>query len=108
MLALAAIIVTPNLGSTPGEAHACQAVVKSTAVLSRDQLTAVLDLAQHSPKPDVRQIINEPYCTLAPSQDAENLAITQEAYPLAFDPNTWLVVRYDDNRYLGYDFRFQP
>jgi len=108
MLALAAVIVTPNLGSPPSSATPCQEIVKSTAVLSRDQLTAVLKLADSAPKDDVRQVVNAPYCILAASQSPEGNNISQEAYPLAFDPQTWLVLRYDGSRYLGYDFRFRP
>ena len=29
------------------------------------------------------------------------------AYPLAFDPNTWLVVLYEDEEYVGYGFKLQ-
>lgn len=32
----------------------------------------------------------------------------REAYPLAFDPEAWVVVRYTEGEYAGYDFVFKP
>ncbi|MEL6814895.1 MAG: hypothetical protein AAFP03_08780 [Cyanobacteria bacterium J06598_3] len=34
--------------------------------------------------------------------------IEREAYPLAFDPQAWVVVRYAGGEYAGYDFVFKP
>ena len=34
--------------------------------------------------------------------------VEREAYPLAFDPEAWVVVSYVEEKYVGYDFVFNP
>ncbi|MEO1394267.1 MAG: hypothetical protein AAFV90_15275 [Cyanobacteria bacterium J06634_5] len=34
--------------------------------------------------------------------------VEREAYPLAFDPEAWVVVSYVEEKYVGYDFVFKP
>ncbi|MEM9264245.1 MAG: hypothetical protein AAGA46_01840 [Cyanobacteria bacterium P01_F01_bin.13] len=81
----------------------CQAVLHADQRLSRKQLNQFLSLAEASPQATVHETIAPPYCTLSKAHQAKQ----QEAYPLAFDPDTWFVVNYDQGAYAGYDFVFQ-
>jgi hypothetical protein len=84
----------------------CETVVQSAAHLSRDQLSRFLAIPAGSSKGAVQRVMQSPYCILK-AQPVSSAAI-QEAYPLAFDPQTWIVVSYQDETYTGYDFRFRP
>jgi hypothetical protein len=85
----------------------CQTVVKSGAQLSRDQLSRLLSIPERSPKAAVQRITAEPYCTLAPIEARAGVKAEREAYPLAFDLDTWLVLLYENGEYAGYDFTFR-
>ncbi len=86
----------------------CQQVIQSRSVLSRDELTKLLNVPERSNKSTVRAIVSEPYCTLGSIEVRAGATADREAYPLAFDPQTWLVVLYEGEEYAGYDFVFQP
>lgn len=112
MLALAALVVVPKpaLQQTEQSASAnvvCQETVKSTAVLSRAQLSKLLTVAERAPKDDIRAVIDEPYCTLPPVNVREGVVSDREAYPLEFNPQTWFIVLYEDGEYAGFDFSFE-
>lgn len=83
----------------------CQEIVQSKAVLSRDQLTRVLSIPRGTNKEQVQQVAKGPYCKLQPAQGAKNTQ--SEAYPLAFDPQTWFVLVYEGDQYAGYSFSFR-
>lgn len=86
-----------------GGAQTCQAVLNAEQRLSREQLTQVLSLAPSASPATVHETIAPPYCALSkPHQTTQ-----REAYPLAFDPDTWFVVNYEQGAYTGYDFVFQ-
>ncbi|MEM9976888.1 MAG: hypothetical protein AAF808_04595 [Cyanobacteria bacterium P01_D01_bin.2] len=84
-------------------AQTCQAVLNADQRLSRDQLTQFIALGQGTPQAAVHETIAPPYCTLSKSHQAKQ----REAYPLAFDPDTWFVVNYEQGDYRGYDFVFR-
>lgn len=81
----------------------CEAIVNADQRLSRDQLTQFLSIAQNSSQANVHETIAPPYCTLTKAHQTQQ----QEAYPLAFDPETWFVVNYEEGVYKSYDFAFQ-
>jgi hypothetical protein len=85
----------------------CQKVVSETAVLSREQLTHVLSVPEHANKQAIRQVMKLPYCRLATIQPRAGITAEREAYPLAFDPKTWLVILYEGDEYAGYSFSFR-
>ncbi|ASC71282.1 hypothetical protein XM38_022340 [Halomicronema hongdechloris C2206] len=108
MLALAALVVTPfDRSEQSRTADLCQQRVQSQSVLSRDELSQLLTVAERSSKETVRQIIQEPYCVLSPVTVREGAQAEREAYPLEFDPQTWFVVLYEEGEYAGYDFSFR-
>lgn len=125
--------VLPTRVSSQAIADAnCERVVKSGAEISRGQLSSLLEMPTNAAKAEVRQTISEPYCTLpaiAPqntekgaAKDTEkneptnseatafdsSIVTEREAYPLAFDPEAWVVLNYQAGQYVGYDFVFKP
>ncbi|MEM8806859.1 MAG: hypothetical protein AAGF01_12600 [Cyanobacteria bacterium P01_G01_bin.38] len=85
----------------------CQEVVAAKAVLSRAQLGQLLTVPERAGRQAVRTIVQEPYCTMAGIEVRSGVKAEREAYPLAFDPNTWLVLLYEGDEYAGYGFSFQ-
>ena len=85
----------------------CQEVTQSTAVLSREQLAQLLAVPERSEKNSIREIVETPYCTLPQVEVRAGVSAVREAYPLAFDPDTWLVVLYEGEEYAGYGFSVQ-
>ncbi|NEQ53459.1 MAG: hypothetical protein F6K11_25540 [Leptolyngbya sp. SIO3F4] len=85
------------------ETETCQSVLNAEQRLSRDQLSQLLSIPQDSSQASVHETIAPPYCTLSKVKQSNQ----REAYPLAFDPDTWLVVNYDQSIYQGYDFIFK-
>lgn len=85
----------------------CQRVVKTEALLSREHLAQLLAVSERSPKSSVQQVIAEPYCQLPTLELRAGVPAEREAYPLAFDPDTWFVVLYEDGEYAGFDFSFR-
>ncbi|HEY9880370.1 MAG TPA: hypothetical protein V6D29_18075 [Leptolyngbyaceae cyanobacterium] len=107
MLALMAVLLPHPTKSPPAKANMCQQQVQPQSMLSRDELTQLLSVPERSSKDAVRQVIAEPFCTMASVEVREGVSAEREAYPLEFDPQTWLVVLYEGNEYAGYDFSFQ-
>lgn len=120
IIAFLLLAVVPNrVGSKPIDVSSCEKKVKPTGEISRGQMSALLALPAGASKTAVRQVVDEPYCTLpaiaqsTSDENAEgNTAIAgaeREAYPLAFDPEAWVIVAYSQTgEYVGYDFVFTP
>jgi hypothetical protein len=85
----------------------CQEVKQSTATLSREQLAKLLAIAERSNRQEVKKVVSEPYCILPALEVRAGVQADREAYPLAFDPKTWLVMLYEGEEYVGYGFSFQ-
>ncbi len=111
MLTLATLVVAPNLGpltASPGTADRWLQIDQPQAVLSRQQLQQLLNTPTQTPQTTLQAWLPAPYCRLAAAADAEGVTVDRQAYPLEFDPNTWLVVQYQGDRYRGYDFILRP
>ena len=110
MLALAALLITPNLGKDQGQESSpftCVKLEQSQSLVSRDRLKALLETDLQAPKATVQELLKQPYCVMSPGKTEAGQPADREAYPLEFDPQTWLVVLYEGDRYAGYDFRFR-
>jgi len=86
----------------------CAEIVQPQSVLPRDKLALLLNVPERDSKDTIRSIISEPYCRLPTIEIRAGVTAEREAYPLAFDPQTWFVVLYEGNEYAGYDFVFNP
>ena len=101
-----------GLNSTPATnqamenlASACTSEVDESAQLSREQLLALLSVPERDSKSRIRQIVDAPYCQLSAINIRAGVAAEREAYPLAFDPDTTLVILYENEEYAGYRFK---
>lgn len=108
MLALVGVLVDLRSMFQPaGASNVCQEIIQENALLSREQLSRLLSIPERDSKEAVRAVVNEPYCILSSIELRANIPAEREAYPLAFDPQTWFVVLYEGNEYAGYSFVFQ-
>ncbi|HIK54061.1 MAG TPA: hypothetical protein IGS37_02705 [Synechococcales cyanobacterium M55_K2018_004] len=87
--------------------EACQGSVNAQVELSREQLAQVLTVPERARADRVRQIVGTPYCQLPDIQVRAGVAAERQVYPLAFDPQTRLIILYEGNEYAGYRFSFQ-
>lgn len=85
----------------------CQEVIQPQTVLSRAQLAQLLTIPERDPKQRIQAIIAEPYCIMPSVQIRAGTPALREAYPLEFDPETWLVVLYEGDEYAGYRFLYR-
>jgi hypothetical protein len=85
----------------------CQGETQSEVVVSREQLAHLLLVPERDSKAKVEQILNQPYCQLPGLEVRAGVVSERVAYPLAFDPQTWLVILYEGDEYAGYEFRVQ-
>jgi hypothetical protein len=110
MVALAALWITPNLNrlTTPSVSQDdCLKLEQVQNFVSRDRLKKLLEIEPQATKATVQEVLREPYCVLEPTVDKAGGSLDREAYPLEFDPSTWLVVLYNNDQYTGYDFSFR-
>jgi hypothetical protein len=113
MLALAGLLIDgQNIKqwfsqSRSKDTENCQAIVETDSRLSREQLAKLLTVPERDSKESIRKIVSEPYCRLPKLTVRSGVEAEREAYPLAFDPNTQLVILYEDDEYAGYRFRFE-
>lgn len=105
--ALALMTDVHSLIPTASSVDFCQTVVQPEALLSRDHLAQLLTVSERSSKATVQQVISEPYCQLPSVELRAGVPAEREAYPLAFDPDTWFVVLYEEGEYAGFDFSFR-
>lgn len=98
--------VFPSVSSV-GKQAACSKVISDQAKLSREQLANLLTIPERDAKSRIRQIVSEPYCQLPTLKVRSGVDAEREAYPLAFDPGTTLVILYENNEYAGYRFSFE-
>ncbi len=83
----------------------CEKIVQPKATISREQLAKLLSIPERSQRNIVQEILKQPYCQL-PSLSIRTGAKTErDVYPLAFDPQTSLIVLYEGKSYVGYGFK---
>lgn len=91
-----------------GSRHeACQSPINEQATLSRAQLAQFLTISERDSRDKVTQIVGAPYCQLQSLQVRANVTAERQVYPLAFDPQTRLVILYEGQEYAGFRFSFQ-
>lgn len=110
--AKALLSVPVKLAQSPAQGKAAGSLEKSCATdivesarLSREQLAKLLTIPERDSKTKVRQIVQEPYCQLSSLDIRAGVKAEREAYPLEFDPDTALVILYENDEYAGYRFK---
>ena len=99
-------LVSNSLSVSPPP-EICQGDIHPDVVLSREKLAAFLTISERDLKSRVQEILQQPYCQLPGIEVRAGVISERAVYPLAFDPQTWLVVLYEGEEYAGYQFRFQ-
>lgn len=109
MVAAIALVVDlhPLLPQHNRTAEPCQEVIAEKSFLSRDRLSQFLAVPEGTHQTELRQLMKAPYCRLADGTVKPGVTGPREAYPLEFDPKTWLVVLYEGDVYVGYTFSFR-
>lgn len=87
--------------------EACQGTVNEQATLSRTQLAQFLTISERDSRDKVTQIVGAPHCQLQSLQVRAGVTAERQVYPLAFDPQTRLVILYEGQEYAGFRFSFQ-
>lgn len=85
----------------------CQQVIAEKAFLSRPQLSQFLTIPEGATQAQVQAVLQAPFCQLADLQVRPGVTARRLAYPLEFDPKTWVVVLYEGESYAGYTFSFR-
>jgi len=108
VLFLVAVLADMREGRQPPSVNnLCQEMVQPQSVLSREELSQLLAVPERGAKASVRSVVSDPYCRLGAIEIRQGVLAEREAYPLAFDPQTWFVVLYEGEEYAGYSFVFQ-
>ena len=93
------------ISTAPDPQQFCQEIVQPKASVSREQLAKLLTVPERSDRTKVQSILKQPYCRL-PNLNIRAKATTErDAYPLASDSQTWIVVLYEGKTYVGYGFK---
>lgn len=83
----------------------CQEIVQPQAVVTRDQLAKLLTIPERDKRVKVQAIVKQPYCKMLNLSIRAGATTEREAYPLDSDPQTWLVVAYEGDSYVGYGLK---
>lgn len=75
--------------------------------VSRDQIAKLANLQSQQTRADVQALLGEPYCYVSSVKLPGGEDATGDVYPLAFDPQTWIVMLYSQDMYIGYQFEFK-
>jgi hypothetical protein len=85
----------------------CRGSIQPNNDLSRDQLTQLSQAESSMTQAELQALLGQPYCQVASLELPGGEKAVGEVYPLAFDPQTWLVVLYRDEAFVGYQFEFR-
>jgi hypothetical protein len=111
---LAGVLLGENplqFNARPNAAVRCIPTGNHSNLLSREQLRELQTLISSSgdqlTRSDLRNLLDQPSCQAARFEIAAGQWGTGDGYPLAFDPQTRLIVLFNDDRYVGYRFEFR-
>ena len=80
----------------------CTEIVQLEATISGEQIGKLSEIATFSKREKVEAILQKPYCYLSPLSIRKDVITEREAYPLVDKNNTYLIVLYEENNYVGY------
>lgn len=99
--------------NAPDPNQFCQEIVQPKASVSREQLAKLLTVPERGDNPigipsdraKVQRILKSPYCRMPSLSIRAGATTERDAYPLASDSQTWIVVMYEGKSYVGYGFK---
>jgi hypothetical protein len=89
------------------EVLVCEGDRHSDARLSRQQIAQLLTIPERDSRDRVESLLQQPYCQLPDLEVRAGVVAQRQAYPLEFDPQTWLVILYEGDEYAGFRFSFR-
>jgi hypothetical protein len=106
LVAFAVLMDLPGVPSLTRKtiANDCQGSVQPDVMVSREQLAKLLTIPEGDKRVKTQEILKTPYCKLPSLEVRAGATAVREAYPLEFDPQTWLIVLYEGDQYAGYRF----
>ncbi len=103
LLAGLAIVADLSQFKAPTSAtNVCAETVNAKTSLSQQQFAKFLTIPERHQKQQVRSIVQDPYCRLPKLEVRSGVKAEREAYPLAFNPHTQLVILYEGDEYAGF------
>jgi hypothetical protein len=96
-------VAPPNRAPDPSQF--CQEIVQLKAAISREQLAQLLTVPERGKRSQVQSIVKQPYCRMPTLSIRAGAMTERDAYPLASDPQTWIVILYEGESYVGYGFK---
>jgi hypothetical protein len=96
-------VTPPKQGVNPS--YFCQEIVQPKATVSREQLAQLLTVPERGDRIKVQSIVKQPYCRMPNLSIRAGTMTERAAYPLASDPQTWIVILYEGRTYVGYGFK---
>lgn len=96
-------VAPPSRGPDPS--LFCQEIVQPKATVSREQLAKLLTVPERGDRSQVQNIVKQPYCRMPSLSIRAGTMTERDAYPLASDPQTWIVILYEGKTYVGYGFK---
>ncbi len=103
LLAGLAIVADLSTFKAPtSAANVCAETINAKTSLSQQQFAQFLTVPERHQKQHVRSIVQDPYCRLPNLEVRSGVKAEREAYPLAFNPHTQLVILYEGDEYAGF------
>lgn len=108
LLPLVAVLIIDlhkgSSGRVTRRTETCQGAVSEGVVISRQQLAEFLTISERDLRTRVEEMLKAPYCQLPNLEVRAGATAERFVYPLAFDPQTWLIVLYEGDEYAGFRF----
>lgn len=104
-LAIAQLQVAPSNHQGIDPSQFCQEIVQPKAVVTREQLAKLLTISERDQRAKVQGIVKQPYCKLPSLSIRAGATVERDLYPFASDAQTWLVIAYEGDTYVGYGFK---
>lgn len=79
----------------------CTEIIAPDALLNRNQILKLINIAEPTSKARVRAILKTPYCKLETISIRAGVKSEREAYLLNYDPTLWVIVLYESNTFVG-------
>jgi hypothetical protein len=106
--AIGLVFTQPDLepkNNAPDPSQFCQEIVQPKANVSREQLAKLLTVPERGNRAKVQAILKSPYCRMPSLSIRAGATTERDAYPLASDTQTWIVVMYEGKSYVGYGLK---
>lgn len=103
VVGIVAILWQSNPELLTGQSQVCRIKQPQTSI-TKGQALQLLAVKEGVKRSDLLSFMREPYCQLTTIEVRAGTKALRDVYPLDSDPTIWVVLLYEDDRYLGYRF----